>query len=135
MSGLSRLYAASPLVLIRDVTGHDHYFYRDEPVTGEFDKDRIQELLDEGHLVRAEPVEVEVTPQEARDLDVPVRSAKKPVWVQYAIAQGMDPAEANAATKDVLLARFLAPADPETDDPDDDPEADEDDGADPVTEA
>lgn len=38
--------------------------------------------------------------------EAPARSASKPEWVAYATKQGMDAAEAEAATRDDLAARF-----------------------------
>jgi hypothetical protein len=36
----------------------------------------------------------------------PAKSAPKPVWVAYAVEHGVDPAEADASTKDQLIERF-----------------------------
>lgn len=36
----------------------------------------------------------------------PKASANKPEWVAYAVAQGMDPADAEKATKEQLIAAF-----------------------------
>lgn len=39
---------------------------------------------------------------------VPAKSANKGEWVDYAVSQGADPAEAEAATKDDLIAKYGA---------------------------
>lgn len=99
----TQLYAVSPLVLIRDVSGYDQYFYQGQPVAGEFDKDRVAALLAEGHLVEVEMVVVEPV---ALSDEAPAKSANKPDWVAYAVLQGMDPDEAEKATKDDLVSRY-----------------------------
>lgn len=44
---------------------------------------------------------------DAADADgPPAKSAGKPTWVAYAVAQGADEAEADAATKDDLIDRY-----------------------------
>lgn len=37
---------------------------------------------------------------------VPAKSALKPEWVEYAVSQGMDPAAAEASSKDALVAQY-----------------------------
>jgi len=39
---------------------------------------------------------------------VPAKSANKGEWVDYAVSAGADPAEADAATKDDLIAKYGA---------------------------
>lgn len=43
-------------------------------------------------------------PQLATEPGAPAQSAPKAEWVQYAVSQGTDPAEAEAATKAELIA-------------------------------
>lgn len=43
-------------------------------------------------------------PQLATEPEAPAKSAPKAEWEQYAVSQGMDPAEAEAATKADLIA-------------------------------
>jgi hypothetical protein len=42
----------------------------------------------------------------------PARSASKQAWLDYALAAGVDEAEAAAASRDDLAARFTDPDDP-----------------------
>ena len=45
-------------------------------------------------------------PQLATEPEMPAKSATMADWAQYAVAQGMDPAEAEAATKADLTAEY-----------------------------
>lgn len=49
----------------------------------------------------------EVTPEPVSDAtEKPVKSAGKPAWVDFAVAQGLDREAAEAMTKDDLVAQF-----------------------------
>lgn len=104
-----QLVAASPLVGIPDRRGEVRMFYVDQPVTGDFEQERIAQLLDDGHLV-----EVDVPDEVVADLaalEVPPKSAKVAVWRHYAVSQGYDPAEAAKAKKADLVNLYLEPGD------------------------
>lgn len=114
----------APLVVVKDGQGHYHHIYGGAPFpefASEADRDRF---LDEKLIApEAEAVEDVAPPQDA----LPAKSAKKDVWVAYAIAKGMPEAEAKAAKKEGLVERFTStgdqpPADqpppPPADDPD-----------------
>lgn len=51
--------------------------------------------------------DVAETPQEPTEADTPARNGSKADWVAYAVAQGMDQAEAEDLTRDDLADHFL----------------------------
>lgn len=62
-------------------------------------------LSDPGSADAGREGAAEVAAAEADDAP-PAKSANKPEWVAYAVSQGMDPAEAEAAKKDDLVERY-----------------------------
>lgn len=84
------------------------------------DKDHVQMLLDRGMVAEGEPDAGFVDPGGVRAFDVaadagiesaagdgrPAQAANKDAWVEYAVAQGFDRDEAEAATKAELIDRF-----------------------------
>lgn len=90
-------------------------------VPADADPEHVALLLDRGMIAEGEPVagfvlepgygaaEV-VTPLAVDDVDgdgpIPAKSANKDAWVAYAVSQGADQAEAEAATKDDLIATY-----------------------------
>lgn len=55
---------------------------------------------------RGYTVEPESGPEPEQDDDKPRKSASKAAWAAYAVAHGMDEAEAEALTRDQLVERF-----------------------------
>lgn len=61
-----------------------------------------QEVADKAGLKYETDDEAEA----ASDAGKPGKSASKAKWVEYAVSQGMDEADAEAATKDDLIAQY-----------------------------
>jgi hypothetical protein len=85
----------------------------------EADADHVKVLLDRGMVAEGEPtagfVESDPVPPpftvvDPDDVDgdgpIPAKSATKDVWIAYAVSQGADQADAEAATKDDLIATY-----------------------------
>lgn len=96
-------------ILVRGENGVE--FIQTVPAEGTTQRELLEYMLGAGRmeLVVAEADEVApVAPAEAPQAadERPAVSAPKPAWVAYAIASGVDPDEAEAATKADLVDRF-----------------------------
>lgn len=95
-----------------------HVAERIRPVPGSADDEHMQVLAADpasGWRRIPDPDEVPAEdpdggdpkdPADGPPPDRPAKSASKADWVTYAVAQGVDPAEADAATRDALVERF-----------------------------
>ena len=95
----------SPVVVVTNPGegNRQEMYYAGTPLPSFVPADRVKELLAEKHI---EVTEAESTP--AGGDGVPSKSASKAEWVAYAVSQGVPEAEAEAATRDELVARFTA---------------------------
>lgn len=94
--------------------------YRGATFNGDPDTDKIKHLLDSGMIVELgkdgqplkdlpEPEASEPTAKE--DVALPPTSGAgsgQKAWADYAIANGMNPNEANAASREALIAKYGA---------------------------
>jgi len=120
-----QLVGKAPLSLVRTVDSGMEYVYAGKPVPRSADPADVRRLLDEGFLVEVASVEAaaEVEVEQPDDPGLvnaeqpdtgdgdeaaprPPRAAAKEVWVDYAVAQGVDRAAAEALTKQELVDRF-----------------------------
>lgn len=121
----------APMALVDTNGGTTVYVYRDGVLPADATQQAIEHLLAIGFITEAEQVgglqtvrrgdgslPDDGTPPapdatEVDDVDgdgpIPPKSATKDVWVAYAVSKGMNPAEADAATKDDLIANYGAP--------------------------
>lgn len=100
---MSSYVVTGPMVIAKCADGRLIYVYRD----GELPADVPAEEAD--RLVATGLVENVGGREPAGDADEPKRpasTATKAVWVEYAVTQGMDAAEADKLTRDQLAARF-----------------------------
>ena len=93
---MSSYYVKVPLVIARDTEGKDRYLYRGAIVPSDVPPAEVQRLVDGEFLgqVGGEPA------------TTPARSAVKADWVAFAVAQGMDKADAEKLKKEELLAKY-----------------------------
>lgn len=111
------LRVIAPLVLVRDERGRIHHCY-ENTVVDVLDANHAAYLLELGMVVHADgarPVPVVSHPEapevaEVNDGDPvvdhprPPHVAAKDRWIDYAVSQGFDRAEASAMTKAQLIA-------------------------------
>jgi hypothetical protein len=95
------LTVTAPLVIVKDDAGHDLYLYENAPVPANADAGDVKRLKAEGMLGDAE----QTAPGGEAD-GPPAKSAPKSDWVDYAVAQGADPDEADGSTKDQLIDTY-----------------------------
>jgi hypothetical protein len=95
-----QLVAAIDGVMVK-AGGQLRPLYKDGAVPEGADQEHVKLLVDRGLLV-----EKSDDADSDTDTDVPAKSANKDVWVDYAVSQGADRAEAEAATKDDLIASY-----------------------------
>jgi hypothetical protein len=93
-----QLVAAIDGVMVK-AGGQYRTLYKDGAVPDGADADHVKVLVGRDLLV-------EKSEDADSDSDVPAKSATKDVWVDYAVSQGADRAEAEAATKDDLIASY-----------------------------
>jgi hypothetical protein len=101
----------APLALAKDQNGDVCYHYEGSVISWLDDK-TAEHLLSSGIVkeiaggvapaVEAERIEADALEGEAADR--PAQTAPKHVWVDYAVAQGLDPVEAEKLTKLELIS-------------------------------
>lgn len=96
----AQLKVTAPLVVVKDVAGVDHYFYRGQVITASVDQDRLAALAEQGLVAGAAAAEVD---------GPPAKSAKKADWVAYAVSQGVSEAEAKSSSKEDLIDALSEP--------------------------
>lgn len=115
MSGLAHV-AVWPKVSLH-IDGADVVVERGQRVPAKADKNTVALLAGLGALAvvapDADPAPVTgpVEPAGSTDSEVPVRSASKGRWVDYAVSQGMSAGEATSKTRDELADLYLGPKD------------------------
>jgi hypothetical protein len=67
----------------------------------------IADRLAKGYIRRVNP---DGTPYEEKPVERPALTARKPEWVRYAVAQGMEPDDAEALTKQDLIDKYATEA-------------------------
>jgi hypothetical protein len=63
----------------------------------------IADRLAKGYIRR---VNADGSPFEEKPVERPTLTARKPEWVRYAVAQGMEPDDAEALTKQDLIDKY-----------------------------
>lgn len=98
-----KLIAAIDGVMVK-AGGQFRTLYKDADVPEGADADHVKVLVDRGLLVKAEAAD------EVDDVDgdgpIPAKSAAKDAWVAYAVSKGATQQDAEAATKDDLIAAY-----------------------------
>lgn len=111
------LRVIAPLVLARDERGRIHHWY-ENTVVDVADASHAAYLLEQGMVVHADgtrPIPVVSHPESPEVAEVnggdpvvdrprPPHVAAKERWIDYAVSQGFDGAEASAMTKAQLIA-------------------------------
>lgn len=120
--------SAAPLTLVKRVNGTTQYVYEDGLAPADAAPGEIDRLVEEGFLVEVDgpspdaPTHVALTDAElAAEYErrfgsggqsqlptAPAKTANKAAWVEYAVSQGANREEAEAATKDDLAATYGA---------------------------
>lgn len=104
----ARYVVTGALVQVRanDANGNEAlvYLYQGSPLPAGVNEATL------AHLVGVNLIAKVDGPDVVDDVDgdgpIPAKSAAKPDWVAYAVAQGSDQADAEAATKDDLIATY-----------------------------
>ncbi|WP_435199565.1 hypothetical protein [Janibacter sp. GS2] len=110
MAGGKRLFAAAPLVVVKDVAGVDHYVYEGQPLTAMVPDERRKQLLAEGKLVEVETLAVAV-PVEADDTvlaERPAKNTKVEAWRAYAQSIGFSEVDLEGLKKPDLIEAVIA---------------------------
>jgi hypothetical protein len=99
--------ALTALVVVHDRRGVAHYTYAGQTLAGDFDPDRLAQLVEDGHL---EPVTDEVVADAERVpfAGPPAKGAKKAVWEAYAREVGVPEADIAGLDKPGLIEAALA---------------------------
>lgn len=109
----------APLTVVRRVGGFSQDVYAGAPVPGDITPDDLDRLLGEGYIIESDTAGgmqndvpgqslLEQTQSPVDPDGRPSKRATKDAWVAYAVAQGADPAEADAKNKDDLIAEYGA---------------------------
>lgn len=114
---MTALRVIAPLVLVRDERGRIHHCY-ENTVVDVLDADHAAYLLEQGMVVHADgtrtnPVVSQPEAPEVAEVNDgdpvvdrprPPHVAAKERWIDYAVSQGFDAAEAESMTKAQLIA-------------------------------
>jgi hypothetical protein len=79
--------------------------YRDGAAPAGADPDHVKLLLDRGLLVKVDSADAVVDDVDG-DGPIPAKSALKDEWVAYAVSKGATQEEAEASTKEDLIAAY-----------------------------
>jgi len=91
--------AVAPLVLVKNQSGQVDYHYQGWFIPWLSD-DQRERFLAEGLVVEADAADI---PQGG---DRPKKTATQKAWADYAVSQGADRAEADAATREELIELY-----------------------------
>ena len=97
----AHLAVTAPVVVVRDESGAQHYFYEGAVLPAGLDGDHVKLLLDDG-LVG----EVEASAEDAEVSGPPAKAAPKADWEAYARSQGATDADLEGQTKEDLVANY-----------------------------
>ncbi|HEY9354603.1 MAG TPA: hypothetical protein VIP28_15180 [Nocardioides sp.] len=108
---MSGYVVSGALATVKDAAGALHYRYQGAPLPEGIDEEQLERLVSLGLIEKVKAPKAAPAPKAPPAPTAPAKpaaNASKEAWVDYAVAQGVDKAEADKLPRDQLAEKFAS---------------------------